>query len=132
MGHLQSSQEFNEQFLSLQEILGLIGTNHRFEQIESPKDSTAVRYCVEGVGRFGIIANESAPFCEGCNRLRLSANARIYGCLSSAASHGIKEILSLPRERAVSEMRRVLGIALSAKQQNSFQGETTVMKFIGG
>ena len=132
MGHLQSSKEFDEQFFGLQDILGLIETNHRFEQLESPKDSTAVRYCVEGVGRFGIIANESAPFCEGCNRLRLSANARIYGCLSSAASHDIKEILSLPRERAVSEIKKVLGMALSAKQQSSFRGETTVMKFIGG
>ncbi len=132
MGHLQNSQDFNEQFFGLQDILELIGVNHHFGQIESPKDSTAVRYCISGAGRFGIIANESAPFCEGCNRLRLSANARIYGCLSSAASHDIREILALPRDKALKEMEKILEMAISAKQQNSFRGETTVMKFIGG
>ena len=132
MGHLQNNQEFNSQFFGLEDILTLIGTAHQFKQIESPKDSTAVRYCVENLGRFGIIANESAPFCEGCNRLRLSANARIYGCLSSTASHSIKDILMLPRSKAVIEMKKILGAAISAKQLSSFRGETTVMKFIGG
>ena len=132
MGHLQNNQEFNSQFFGLEDILTLIGTAHQFKQIESPKDSTAVRYCVENLGRFGIIANESAPFCEGCNRLRLSANARIYGCLSSTASHSIKDILMLPRTKAVVEMKKILGAAISAKQLSSFRGETTVMKFIGG
>ena len=132
MGHLQNNQEFNNQFFGLEDILTLIGTAHQFKQIESPKDSTAVRYCVENLGRFGIIANESAPFCEGCNRLRLSANARIYGCLSSTASHSIKDILMLPRSKAVVEMKKILGAAISAKQLSSFRGETTVMKFIGG
>ena len=132
MGHLQNNQEFNSQFFGLEDILTLIGTAHQFKQIESPKDSTAVRYCVENLGRFGIIANESAPFCEGCNRLRLSANARIYGCLSSTASHSIKDILMLPRSKAVVEMKKILGAAISAKQLSSFRGETTVMKFIGG
>ena len=132
MGHLQNNHEFNSQFFGLEDILTLIGTAHQFKQIESPKDSTAVRYCVENLGRFGIIANESAPFCEGCNRLRLSANARIYGCLSSTASHSIKDILMLPRSKAVVEMKKILGAAISAKQLSSFRGETTVMKFIGG
>ena len=132
MGHLQNNEEFNRQFFGLEDILTLIGAAHQFKQIESPKDSTAVRYCVENSGRFGIIANESAPFCEGCNRLRLSANARIYGCLSSAASHSIKDILALPRAQAAVEMNKILGAAISAKQLNSFRGETTVMKFIGG
>ena len=132
MGHLQNNQECNNQFFGLEDILTLIGTAHQFKQIESPKDSTAVRYCVENLGRFGIIANESAPFCEGCNRLRLSANARIYGCLSSTASHSIKDILMLPRSKAVVEMKKILGAAISAKQLSSFRGETTVMKFIGG
>ena len=132
MGHLQNNQEFNSQFFGLEDILTLIGTAHQFKQIESPKDSTAVRYCVENLGRFGIIANESAPFCEGCNRLRLSANARIYGCLSSTASHSIKDILMLSRSKAVVEMKKILGAAISAKQLSSFRGETTVMKFIGG
>ena len=132
MGHLQSSHEFESQFFGLEDILSLIGTRYRYTKIDSPKDSTAVRYCVEDAGRFGIIANESAPFCEGCNRLRLSANGRLYGCLSSASSHDIRGLLELPEEEAQLKMTEVLGRALSSKQQTSFRGETTIMKFIGG
>lgn len=132
MGHLQHSREFNAQFLGLPDILKLIGDRYDFEKLESPNDSTAIRYCVEGRGRFGIIANESEPFCGGCNRLRLSANARIYGCLSSSKSHDVRKLLSLPREAALEKMTEILGFAIASKQQTSFRGETTVMKFIGG
>ena len=132
MGHLQRSREFSAQFLGLPDILKIIGDRYDFEKLESPKDSTAIRYCVEGRGRFGIIANESEPFCGGCNRLRLSANARIYGCLSSSKSHDVRKLLSLPRELALEKMTEILGFAIASKQQTSFRGETTVMKFIGG
>ena len=39
-------------------------------------------------GVFGIIANESTPFCHDCNRLRMDSNGYFYGCLSN--SHGEK------------------------------------------
>ena len=132
MGHLKHSREFEAQFFGLHDILRVIGDKYDFKQLESPKDSTAIRYCVENRGRFGIIANESEPFCGGCNRLRLSANAKIYGCLSSSKSQDIRTLLSLPREKAVEEMTEILGLAIATKQQTSFSGETTIMKFIGG
>ncbi|USN50609.1 MAG: radical SAM protein [Myxococcales bacterium] len=30
---------------------------------------------------FGLIASDTQPFCENCNRLRLSASGKLYGCL---------------------------------------------------
>ena len=132
MGHLQHNKEFNTLFLGLPDILKLIADKYNFEKIESPEDSTAIRYCVEHKGRFGIIANESEPFCGGCNRLRLSANGRIFGCLSNSRSYDIRELLSLPSEVALNKMTEILALAITSKQQTSFRGETTVMKFIGG
>ena len=132
MGHLQHSRAFNTQFFGLPDILRLIANRYDFEKIESPEDSTAIRYCVERRGRFGIIANESEPFCGGCNRLRLSANGRVFGCLSSSKSQDIRELFNLPRQLALTKMTEILGFALASKQQTSFRGETTVMKFIGG
>ena len=35
-------------------------------------------------------------------------------------------------EKAIEEMTEILGLAIATKQQTSFRGETTVMKFIGG
>ena len=97
----------------------------------APYDSTAVRYEVPGRGCFGIIANESEPFCSACTRLRLSSNGLLYGCLSNASSHDMTALLDAPQEQARAGLRRLLAAALADKRP-AFTGETTVMKFIGG
>ncbi|MEZ5550362.1 MAG: radical SAM protein [Pseudomonadales bacterium] len=132
MGHLKSSAAFTRDFLGMEEILETIGTRHEFSRTDSPYDSTAVRYEIPGAGRFGIIANESEPFCAACTRLRLSSNGMLYGCLSSASAHDIKPILDLPEHQALARLQSVLVSALGDKQRLSFTGEVTVMKFIGG
>ena len=97
-----------------------------------PYDSTAIRYEVPGRGVFGIIANESEPFCSSCTRLRLSSNGKLYGCLSNTNSHDIRDLLSLARHQAMPRIQHLLGLALADKQSLHFRGEVTVMKFIGG
>jgi cyclic pyranopterin phosphate synthase len=34
-------------------------------------------------GTFAVISTMSAPFCEGCNRLRLTADGKMKNCLFS-------------------------------------------------
>ena len=132
MGHLKSSQAFARDFLGMEEILELIDARHDFTRTDAAYDCTAVRYDIPGAGSFGIIANESEPFCAACTRLRLSSNGLLYGCLSNAASHDIKPILQLPEHQALARLQSVLVQALGDKQRLSFTGEVTVMKFIGG
>ena len=91
-----------------------------------------MRFEVPGHGKFGIIANESEPFCRACTRLRLSSNGHLYGCLSNASSHDIKPILQLPEHFAIARLQSALVNALADKQDLAFRGEVTVMKFIGG
>ena len=132
MGHLRSSNTYQQQFFSMDEILELISEHCTFSRTDAPFDSTAVRFEIVGGGYFGVIANESEPFCRTCTRLRLSSNGHLYGCLSNAKSHNIRPLLEQSDERAQIAMREVLGQALRDKQDLSFKGETTVMKFIGG
>src|SRR5581483_7278635 len=40
------------------------------------------RYFSAGRGRFGIISAVSEPFCETCNRVRLSATGQLHTCLA--------------------------------------------------
>ena len=82
MGHLNQGQGFAQDFLSMQSLLDLIGESFEFERTDAPFDSTAVRFDIPGQGTFGIIANESEPFCSACTRLRLSSDGYLYGCLS--------------------------------------------------
>ncbi|MEM7099822.1 MAG: radical SAM protein [Pseudomonadota bacterium] len=131
MGHLREGETFGSQFFGMQDILDLIGTRYPISVANAPVDSTAVRYAVPG-GKFGIIANESEPFCGSCNRLRISSNGMLFGCLSNARSYDLRQILDLPEALAVAKLQRILGSALADKQTVAFSGEVTVMKFIGG
>lgn len=42
--------------------------------------ATEYRYA-DGVGRVGFIASVSQPFCENCNRVRLTADGKLRNCL---------------------------------------------------
>ena len=132
MGHLRSGNQYIQDFYGMEEILETIGARYEFVRTDAPYDSTAVRYEVPGQGVFGVIANETEPFCSSCTRLRLSSNGRLYGCLSNANSHDIRDVLRLPRHQAMPRLQHLLGLALADKQTLNFRGEVTVMKFIGG
>ncbi|TNF88858.1 MAG: radical SAM protein [Gammaproteobacteria bacterium] len=132
MGHLKTSQAFQRDFIGMADILEAIGERYEFSRTDAPYDATAVRYEIPGAGTFGIIANESEPFCAACTRLRLSSNGHLYGCLSSAASHDMQPVLALPEPQALANLQSILVRALGDKQRNTFTGEVTVMKFIGG
>lgn len=132
MGHLQNQALFNSQFYGMTEILELIAQRYSFARTDAPFDSTAARFDIPGIGVFGIIANESEPFCKTCSRLRLSSNGKLFGCLSSAKSQDINDILKLPDALAIMRLQNILRTALDHKQLASFSGEVTVMKFIGG
>ena len=132
MGHLRSGNQFQRDFLGMEEILETISQRYEFTRTDAPYDSTAVRFEIPDAGFFGIIANESEPFCSSCTRLRLSSNGFVYGCLSNAAHHDMKPILALPHHQAMAQLQSLLVRALADKQDLSFKGEVTVMKFIGG
>ena len=54
----------------------------------APRDAdsaVALRWRLrDGSATVGIVASVSRPFCAGCNRLRISAEGRAYGCLFAA------------------------------------------------
>ena len=51
---------------------------------DSPHD-TSKNYSIEGYkGSFAIISSVTNPFCDSCNRLRLTANGQLKNCLFSS------------------------------------------------
>ncbi len=131
MGHLLKGNQFQVDYLSMASLLDLIGEKYEFSRTDAPFDSTAVRFQIPDRGVFGIIANESEPFCRSCTRLRLSSDGHLYGCLSNARNQNISGLLDEPRPIALSKLQKVLVSALADKKL-AFEGEVTVMKFIGG
>ncbi len=131
MGHLVTGNGFQSDFVSMDALLDAIGEKYEFSRTEAPYDSTAARFAIPGKGTFGIIANESEPFCRTCTRLRLSSAGHLYGCLSNSRRQYIGELLDMPHHLALPKLQGILLSALGDKKL-AFQGEVTVMKFIGG
>ncbi|WP_397380478.1 GTP 3',8-cyclase MoaA [Pseudomonas sp.] len=133
MGHLaRDNQTFQRQFVGMPELLALIGSRYDYVQADAPVDATALRYAIPGVGHFGVIANESVPFCRTCSRLRLSSTGWLHGCLSSSNRHYVGDLLDKPRHQALPALQGLLVKALADKQDVAFSGGVTVMKIIGG
>lgn len=124
MGHLHQQKE--EYLFSQQEILAIISTKYDLSRVIRKKSATANYWQTNTGYSFGIIANESSPFCMDCNRLRMDADGNLYGCLS--ANHPIDfsiddhtEILNLKLETAMKQ-----------KQLLKFTGSELSMLHIGG
>jgi len=47
----------------------------------------------DGVGRIGLIASVSQPFCMSCNRFRITADGKLRNCLFSLEETDIKAII---------------------------------------
>jgi cyclic pyranopterin phosphate synthase len=124
MGHLHDQAG---RFLVTQEdILKTVGG--RYTLIAEPREpsATARYWTTEDGHRFGIIANESEPFCRDCDRLRLDSSGHIYGCLSS------NQPIGLGLSESAAEWDRKLEEALGQKQEVRFVGSGLSMLRIGG
>jgi cyclic pyranopterin phosphate synthase len=123
MGHLHDKAE--KYLVAKDKVLHTIAKHHDFVPLIRSASSTANYWKTDSGNVFGIIANESAPFCHDCNRLRLDSHGNIYGCLSSDRPIRIKDL-------GEKELREKLIEALSHKQSVKFTGSNLSMLNIGG
>ena len=75
---------------------------------------------------FGVIANESEPFCADCDRLRLDASGVVYGCI------GADKGIALPVNPQPEQMALALQQAMNQKQTLKFSGSRSSMMAMGG
>lgn len=67
-----------------QQILEVVESKYTVTRLQDDKHDTAKKYTVPGhKGTFAVISTMSAPFCEGCNRMRLTADGKMKNCLFS-------------------------------------------------
>lgn len=68
--------------VSYADLLTGIGREFEFQALPGEIHDTAKRFQVNGgAGTFGIISTVTHPFCEGCNRIRLTADGKLKNCL---------------------------------------------------
>ena len=73
--------------VSQNEILSLVEncfSSKEIKKLDDEKNFTARTYKINNFqGNFGIISSITNPFCDSCNRIRLTANGKIKNCLFS-------------------------------------------------
>jgi cyclic pyranopterin phosphate synthase len=124
MGHLYHNYE--DYFFSEASILSTIKQQYTISPVIRKQGATANYWTTQDGFKFGIIANNSSPFCDDCNRLRLDSYGNIFGCLSNDTPIPVKEYIREPKA-----LTQKLEEALSQKQMK-FSGSKLSMLHIGG
>lgn len=77
-----------KKMVSYKEIMTIVDTSFsedKVTRIQDAPNDTSKNYKIEGhKGTFAIISSVTNPFCDSCNRLRLTANGQLKNCLFSA------------------------------------------------
>ena len=77
------------------EIVGFIRKKYELIPVENSLEiGPASEYnFADGKGRVGIITAVSNPFCDHCNRIRITANGKLRTCLFSTHETDLKELI---------------------------------------
>jgi len=68
--------------ISMSESLEKIRTRYNVVKLNDKIQDTAKKYCIpDHAGTFAFISTISNPFCEGCNRIRLTSDGKLRNCL---------------------------------------------------
>lgn len=122
MGYLHYNE--TDHFFGMDDIVEKISSVTSIAKMDRASSNTATYWQTSKGMVFGIIANESEPFCSDCNRLRLDSFGKIYGCISATEGIDVKT-------SADAVLTEALQTALVQKQEH-FTGSEITMKYIGG
>ncbi|WP_418604105.1 GTP 3',8-cyclase MoaA [Hwangdonia sp.] len=100
--------------VSYKEVMDYVNASFSEAQIERLKDApndTSKNYKIKGYqGSFAIISSVTNPFCDSCNRLRLTANGQLKNCLFSSTESDLLTTL-----RAGNSIEPIIQKAVQAK-----------------
>ncbi|MGA0373094.1 MAG: GTP 3',8-cyclase MoaA [Flavobacteriaceae bacterium] len=100
--------------VTLEEILKEVGKYYGkgiIERLNDEPNDTAKNYKIsEHKGSFAIISTVSNPFCDSCNRIRLTADGKLKNCLFSSSEYDL-----LTPFRSGDSIENIIDIALKNK-----------------
>ena len=103
-----------QKMVSYKEVMDIVNASFSEKEIERLEDApndTSKNYKIKGYkGSFAIISSVTNPFCDSCNRLRLTANGQLKNCLFSASESDLLTTL-----RAGQSIEPIIQKAVAAK-----------------
>lgn len=130
--------------VSYAEVMKLVEESFEKSEIIKLQDAandTAKNYKIKGYqGSFAVISSVTNPFCDSCNRLRLTANGQIKNCLFSSSESDLLKTLRKGEpiepviKKAVLAKLKVRGgmNTLEKLQKPQLHGKNRSMITIGG
>lgn len=127
-----------EKVIPAEEIVHLINAVQPLEPIgTTPAAASAELYRFkDGIGEIGIVSSVSNPFCENCNRIRLTADGKLRTCLFSLEEIDLKNLMR--NGASDQEIGRVIIEAVKNKERGhkindaNFVKPARSMSMIGG
>jgi len=92
----------------------------------------------DGSGEIGVISSVSQPFCNTCNRARISAEGKLYTCLFAVKGHDLKSLIrsGATDEEISNEIARIWGKRTDRyselRSENTIDLPKVEMSHIGG
>jgi cyclic pyranopterin phosphate synthase len=83
----------DDQVVSQAEILEQIHSVHPLEPIDRGSEPAERFRYLDGRGEVGVIPSVTRPFCEQCDRIRLTADGQLRSCLFSLEDHDLRALL---------------------------------------
>ena len=72
----------NEDVLQAKDIRKIIETQYTLKkEVKKKKSQTAKTYLINSKNRIGFVSSITEPFCQNCNRARVSAKGELFLCL---------------------------------------------------
>ncbi|WP_223548542.1 GTP 3',8-cyclase MoaA [Aestuariivivens sp. NBU2969] len=128
-------------FKTIIECANNMFTESQIQRIQDAPNDTSKNFKVKGFkGSFAIITSVTNPFCDSCNRLRLTANGQLKNCLFSASESDLltplrqgKPIESIIEKAVTAKFKMRGGMDTLEKLQNpELHNNNRSMISIGG
>jgi len=131
-----AANRFGDFFVASAEVRAELGEAFDLKPAPWPSGTSSRSYlATDGRGRSGIIgfvSPQTAPFCRGCRRLRLTATGQLIGCLARGEGPNIRPFLrdgvSCDRDALVEAIHNALRLKRSAGRFST----TELMAKVGG
>ena len=93
IGELSTKRK--DQFVSINKAKQLISNNYKLVEIDYKTNGPSKYFFNSELKcKIGFISPMSNNFCESCNRVRITSNGMMYGCLGHENSINLKELIS--------------------------------------
>ena len=106
------------------------------QQTDGVEPATTFRFADGSPGAIGVIASVTEPFCDTCNRLRITADGQLRACLFAMQEASLREPLRAGASDA--EIEAIIRSAVWLKWEGhkinhpDFERPTRSMSMIGG